>query len=129
MNDVGRAAASGELSEFRREFYGSLRRRADALFELADAVLCTEGPVTSLVELSLTAEHRRGHGALDDAVNNGAVEVSRLRRAIIGLPLPRDRAGRIMLVVDVSSWLRPDAATAEDRSFCHVDGRGVTPRR
>ncbi|MEV0903213.1 NF041680 family putative transposase, partial [Actinoplanes sp. NPDC049802] len=90
----------------------------------ADAVLCAEGPVTSLVELSMTAEHRRGHGALYDAVNNGVIEVGRLRRAIIGLPLPRDRAGRIVLAVDVSPWLRPDAATAEDRSFCHVYGRG-----
>jgi hypothetical protein len=25
-------------------------------------VLCTDGPVTSLVELTLAAEHRRGHG-------------------------------------------------------------------
>jgi hypothetical protein len=39
----------------------SLTRRADALFELIDAVLCTPGPVRSLAELSLVAEHRRGH--------------------------------------------------------------------
>jgi cytochrome P450 len=26
--------------------------------------------------------------------------------------------------VDVSPWLRPDAATSPDRSFCHVYGRG-----
>jgi hypothetical protein len=69
---------SGKLSEFREEFYRSLRRRADALFELADAVLCTGGPVTSLVGLSLAAQHRRGHGALYDAVNSGVVEVDRL---------------------------------------------------
>jgi hypothetical protein len=124
VNDAGRRAAFGELSEFRQDFYASLRRRADALFELADAVLCADGPVTSLVGLSLAAEHRRGHGALYDAVNSGVVEVDRLRRAIIGLPLPRDRDGRIVLTVDVSAWLRPDAATAPERSFCHVYGRG-----
>ena len=84
----------------RQDFYASLRRRADALFELADAVLCTDGPVTSLVGLSLAAEHRRGHGALYDAVNSGVVEVDRLRRAVIGLPLPRDREGRIVLTVE-----------------------------
>ena len=33
--------------------------RADALFELTDAVLCADGPVTSLVDLTLVAEHRR----------------------------------------------------------------------
>jgi hypothetical protein len=40
------------------------------------------------------------------------------------LPLPRDARGGIVLAVDVSAWLRPDAATAPDRSFCHVYGRG-----
>jgi len=124
VNDAGRSAVFGELDEFRLEFYDSLRRRADALFELADSVLCIDGPVTSLVGLSLAAEHRRGHGALYDAVNNGVIEVGRLRRALAGLPLPRGDEGRIVLAVDVSAWLRPDAATSPDRSFCHVHGRG-----
>lgn len=29
-----------------------------------------------------------------------------------------------MLAVDVSPWLRPDAGTCPDRSFCHTFGRG-----
>lgn len=29
-----------------------------------------------------------------------------------------------MLAVDVSAWLRPDAPTSPQRSFCHVYGRG-----
>ena len=61
----------GDLAGFRREFYASLTARADALFELTDAVLCADGPVTSLVELTLLAEHRRGHGAMYDALNHG----------------------------------------------------------
>jgi DDE superfamily endonuclease len=122
--DAGSAGALGTLSAFRTAFYGCLPRRADALFELADSVLCTDGPVHSLVGLSLTAEHRRGHGALYDAVNAGRMQIDRLRRELAGLPLPRDGAGRLVLGVDVSNWLRPDAATAPDRSFCHVYGRG-----
>jgi hypothetical protein len=59
-------AALGVLSHFRVQFYDCLYTRADALFELTDAVLCSDGPVTSLVELTLTAEHRRGHGAMYD---------------------------------------------------------------
>jgi hypothetical protein len=55
--------AAGELAGFRREFHRCLTRRADALFELTDALLCTDGPVKSLVGLSLAPEHRRGHGA------------------------------------------------------------------
>ena len=112
------------LSGFRLEFYDALAARADALFELVDALLCAEGPVKSLVELSLAPEHRRGHGSLYDAVNNGAVDFARLRVAIGALPLPHAGDGRIMLAVDVSNWLRPDAAVSPERLFCHVYGRG-----
>ena len=96
------------------------------MFELTDAVLCADGPVRSLVGLSLAPEHRRGHGALYDAVNCGRIEVDRLRRALAGLPLPRAADGRLVLAVDVSHWLRPDAATSPERLFCHVYGRGKT---
>ena len=82
------SAGRGDLDWFRREFYASLTARADALFELTDAVLCADGPVTSLVELTLVAEHRRGHGAMYDALDAGRVEPARLRRTLASLPLP-----------------------------------------
>ena len=112
------------LSRFRREFHACLTARADELSELADAVLCADGPVRSLAGLSLAPGHRRGHGALYDAVNCGRIEIARLRRSLAGLPLPRAADGRLMLAVDVSNWLRPGAATSPDRLFCHVYGRG-----
>lgn len=112
------------LSCFRRDFYQCLNRRADALFELVDALLCADGPVTSLAGLSLAAEHRRGHGALYDAVNSGRIDIARLQRKLAGLCPPRMGDGQIVLAVDVSSWLRPDAATSPERLFCHVYGRG-----
>jgi DDE superfamily endonuclease len=115
--------ASDDLDWFRQEFYRSLTARGDALFELTDAVLCADGPVRSLVELTLVAEHRRGHGAMYDALAHGAVEPVRLRRAVARLGLPR-ADGRIVLAVDVSPWLRSDAPTSADRLFCHVYGRG-----
>ena len=114
----------GDLDRFRQVFYGSLSARADALFELTDAVLCADGPVGSLVELTLVAEHRRGHGAMYDALNAGRVEPARLRRGLASLRLPRAADGRIVLAVDVSPWLRPDAPTSADRLFCHVSGHG-----
>ena len=91
---------------------------------MADAVLCADGPVRSLVELTLAAEHRRGHGAMYDALAHGRVEIGRLRRTLSSLPLPRAADGRIVLAVDVSPWLRSDAPTSADRLFCHVYGRG-----
>src|SRR5690349_9247416 len=93
-------------------------------FELTDAVLCEQGPVRSLVELTLVAEHRRGHGAMYDALNQGWVEPERIRRSLSSLPLPKTTDGRLVLAVDVSPWLRSDAATSAERLFCHVHGRG-----
>jgi DDE superfamily endonuclease len=110
------------LCRFRRDFYGCLGARADELFELADAVLCSDGPVRSLADLSLAPEHRRGHGGLYDGINAGRIEVARLRRTLAGLALPRV-GERIVLAVDVSPWLRPDAETSPERLFCHVHGR------
>jgi hypothetical protein len=105
-------------------FHACLTARADELCELADAVLCADGPVRNLAALSLVAGHQRGHGALYDAVSQGRIDSGRLRRLLAGLPLPRAAGGRLMLAVDVSNWLRPEAATSPDRLFCHVYGRG-----
>jgi hypothetical protein len=122
-DDAGTGPAA-VLSRFRRDFHACLDARGDEIFELADAVLCADGPVRDLAGLSLVPEHRRGHGALYDAVNQGRIDVSRLRRSLAGLPLPRAADGRLMLAVDVSNWLRPGAATSPERLFCHVYGRG-----
>jgi hypothetical protein len=112
------------LSRLRREFHACLTARGNEMSGLADAVLCAGGPVRTLAALSLAPGHRRGHGALYDAVNCGQIDIGRLRRALAGLPLPRGADGRLMLAVDVSNWLRPEAATSPDRLFCHVYGRG-----
>jgi hypothetical protein len=69
----------GTLAAFRGSVYDCLFRRADVLFELGDALLCTDGPVDSLVGLSLAVEHRRGHGALHDGQHT---------RWSLGIPIP-----------------------------------------
>jgi hypothetical protein len=58
------------------------------------------------------------------ALNLGDLEPERLRRTLAITPLPKRPDGRITLAVDVSNWLRPDAATSPQRLFCHVHGRG-----
>jgi len=126
MDSLPKNAGGGPLavlSQFRLDFHACLTARADELCELADAVLCAGGPVRTLAGLSLAPEHRRGHGALYDGVNHGRISVTRLRRVLAGLPLPRAADGRLVLAVDVSNWLRPGAATSPDRLFCHVYGR------
>ena len=68
---VARWRALERLREFRSRLYDCLARRADALFELTDAVLCADHAVTSLVQLCLEPEFTRGHGALYDALSAG----------------------------------------------------------
>jgi DDE superfamily endonuclease len=113
------AQARRRLDGFRREAYRCLSGRADALFELCDALLCASGPVTSLAELSLQAVHRRGHGAMYDALAAGRIEVDRLRMCLAGQDLPRDSQGRMRLAVDVTPWPRPNADCSPQRCHCH----------
>jgi hypothetical protein len=54
--------ARRDLGAFRERFHGCLDRRADALFELCDAVL-TAGNAPSPAHLSLAPAHRRGWGS------------------------------------------------------------------
>jgi hypothetical protein len=121
--DVGSGQAGWHrLRRFRQDVYACLTRRADGLFEVAEALACDDRPVHGLAGLSLVPEHRRGHGGLYDAVNAGRIEIDRLQRTLAGLSVPR-MDGQITLAVDISPWLRPDAVTSPQRMHCHVSGR------
>jgi hypothetical protein len=124
VHDVDPADVLGRLAGFRREFHRCLTARPDALFELTDALLCGDGPVRSLVELSLAGEHRRGHGSLYAALNRGRIAVEALKTAVASVEVPRAADGRIVLAVDVTCWLRPEAHTSAQRMLCHTYGRG-----
>ncbi|MFE3059992.1 NF041680 family putative transposase [Nocardia sp. NPDC059239] len=118
-----------ELSRFRDRFYECLDARADTLFELADAVICTDGTVTSLVELSLAPVFRRGHGALYDALSEGGVDEDRLRDLLVD-QLPA--GGPLIFGVDATTYPRPNAECSPDRGLhyapCRCDGdRKVVP--
>jgi hypothetical protein len=117
-------AAWRRLAGFRDEVYGCLTARRDALFGLADAVLCEDWRISDLARLSLVPEFTRGHGALYDGLSEGRIWFSRLKMAVAGLPVQSWGDGRIRLGADVCSWLRPDAHASPDRMFCHVHGRG-----
>lgn len=60
---------------------------------------------------------------IDGELNRGKVDVPRLRQVLAGLPMPHAADGRLVLAVDISNWLRPNAPTSPDRLFCHVYGR------
>ena len=92
--------------------------RADALFELTDAVPCGDQPVTSLVQLSLSPVFRRGHGALYDGLVAGGIDTTGLKDVLAtGLPAC-DNGGPLVFAGDVSACPRPDAECSSDRGHC-----------
>src|SRR5213078_4769927 len=111
-----------KLIGFRADLYRCLRRRADALFELADAVLTTSGPVHSLVELSLAKAFRRGHGALYDALADGEVDAEMLA-GLLASSWESPDAGPVKIAVDTSAWPRPDAVTSPQLCHCYTTCR------
>lgn len=125
----GEAVARRRLIVFRAGLYACLRRRADALFELADAVLTRTGPVGSLVELSGEKAFRRGHGALYDALACGDIDQEALG-GLLARSWEVPDEGPLKIAVDVSPWPRPDAETSEGRchayASCRCDGARKT---
>lgn len=114
VQDGDRAGAVGELVAFRRGVYGCLTRRADALFELVDAVVCRPGRAESLPALSMEPEFRRGHGGLYDALTGGRIEVAGLRALLLNT-VPPGTDGVVWVAGDVSGWPRPEAVCSPQR--------------
>lgn len=117
-------AAAGTLQEFRERFYACLGHRADALFELTDAML-TGGAVVSPPHLSLTPTHRRGWGSLYAALREGEMDEESLRRLLARYSLADDYPeGRPRVyAVDVSPWPRTEAKTSPERGYLYHASR------
>jgi hypothetical protein len=105
------------LQTFRGKLLGIFPRRADALFELIDALVLTLDP-RSPVELSLSPAFRRRFSMVYDALRNGQVEPERARQLLVEAE-PSEAltiAGCAVYGVDTTVDLRPDAETLPDRS-------------
>src|SRR5215207_2201174 len=111
------------LHAFRDSFYRCLDRRADALFELTDAIL-TAGSVPSPVHLSLATVHRRGWGSLYAALGRGRMYGEDLRDLLSGHPLGEgDPGAPPVYAVDVSVWPRCDAEASPERGYYYHPSR------
>jgi DDE superfamily endonuclease len=105
-----------QLGAFRSELHACFTRRADALFELGDALLCAQA-VPSLPHLSLEPVHRRGWGSSYAALACGRIDADRLRELLVGC-LPH--ADPLVFAVDVTTWPRCDAECSPERgSYYH----------
>ena len=118
--------ATTALQDFRAGLYHCLERRADALFELADAIL-TAGPQPALAHLSLAPAHRRSWGSLYAALRHGRLDVAALRALLERHPLDADPP---VYAMDSSVWPRCDAETSAERGYYyhpsrHLDGEPI----
>jgi hypothetical protein len=107
---------------FRNSLYGCLHRRADALFELTDALLSAQS-VPSPIHLSLQASHRRGWGSLYDALSRGRIDAQTLRRLLAHHPLAGSETRTPVYAVDVSVWDRCDAECSPERGYYYHPSR------
>ncbi len=108
------------LEQFRQEIYACFEQGADALFNLADALLC-ESQAQSLPELSLSAFFERKWPSVYEALEDGQIHVERLRSVLVkALLVQREDDEPIWIAVDASNIERPDAPTSADRGMIHL---------
>jgi hypothetical protein len=107
------------LGAFRAELHACFTRRADALFDLADALLCAPA-VPSVAHLSLEPAHRRGWGSAYAALARGRIDADRLRDLLVRI-LPD--ADPLVFAVDVTTWPRCDAECSPERGYYYHPSR------
>jgi DDE superfamily endonuclease len=107
------------LDMFRSELHACFTRRADALLELSDALLCAQA-VPSLPHLSLEPVHQRGWGSTYAALARGRIDAERLRELLVGC-LPN--VDQPVFAVDVATWPRCDAECSPERGYYYHPSR------
>lgn len=107
------------LAAFRQELYATFTRAADALFEVADALLTAAQP-RSFVELSQAPSAQRRWPSFYAALTDGRIDRAALRR-LFARHLPRPAPGeRLLLGLDTSPIHRPEAPTCADRTLVYA---------
>ena len=100
------------LKHIRQQLYESLERGADALFNLADALL-SESQAQSLPELSLSPFFERQWPSVYEALEDGRINVEQVRALWVKILLAeRAEHEPIWIAVDGSNLARPSAPTS-----------------
>lgn len=106
------------LQAFRQALYQCFTRAADALFDVCDALL-TDPSARTFVELSQAASFQRAWPSLYEALEDGRIDRAALLR-LFARALPQQSVGtRLLLGLDTSSILRPEAVTSADRTLVY----------
>ncbi len=108
------------LQHFRQQVYESFEQAGDALFNLADALLC-ESQAGSLPELSCSVFFERQWPSVYEALEDGRINVEKVRAATVSAVLAQKREDEpIAIAVDTTTIERPDAACSQDRGIIHL---------
>src|SRR6266566_4420241 len=108
------------LKHIRQHIYESFERGADALFNLADALLC-ESQAQSLPELSLSPFFERQWPSVYEALEDGCLNVEQVRALWVRVLLAeRAENEPVWIAVDTSNVGRPSAPTSADRTIIHL---------
>jgi hypothetical protein len=100
--------------------YDCFERSVDALFNLSDALL-SESQARSLPELSLSVFFQRRWPSVYKALQDGRINVERLRAVFVQVLLESKPADEpIWLGLDSSGMQRPEAEASRDRSMIYV---------
>lgn len=118
------------LSQFRRAAYACFTRAADALMNVADALL-TETRARSLAELCLSPFFERRWPSLYEAFQDANIDRTALQKLFAQhAPMPQE-GERLVVGGDASSILRVQSPTARDRTYVHASNlpEGTKPVR
>ena len=108
------------LKQIRQQVYASFDRGADALFNLADALL-SESQAQSLPELSLSPFFERQWPSVYEALEDGRINVEQLRTLWVKVLLEeRAETEPLWIAVDTSNLTRANAVTSADRTIIHL---------
>ena len=113
-----------QLLTFRLQIHASFTFRADALFELIEAILLS--PVRSAVEASLSPAFRRRFASVYDALRQGRIDRAELRKALATAE-PEEAitvGGYAIYAIDTTIQPHPEAETLPDRSPVYSAERG-----
>jgi hypothetical protein len=106
------------LQQFRVELYHTFTRRADAVFELIDA-LAGDTQARSPAEVSLSATFRRQYASVYDGIDGWQWDAVSLKALLHRMAPAPGNAGFRLVGIDHTPKPRPYAEKTADRGFVH----------
>jgi len=121
---------SNTLCAFQQRAYACFSRAADALMNVADALL-TETRARSLAELSLSPFFGRRWPSVYEALQDALIDRTALQAVFADYAPVSEADPRLVLGGDASSILRPQSPTARERTYVHASNlpEGAKPVR